>query len=127
MPEDQEHTGQKQFNGGLLMSDITVQQISLSGLTESAGTAATAAGDTVLNNGRTFIEVVDGATTAPTVTIASQVDCNQGHTHDIVVSVASGGAKIIGPFPPNRFNNSNGQIEVTYDDDTSVTIAAFSL
>lgn len=127
MPEDQGNTGQKQFNGGLQMADITVQQISLSGLTESAATAATAAGDTVLNNGRTFIEVTDGATTNPTVTIASQVDCNQGYTHDVVVTVPSGEAKIIGPFPPNRFNNASGQIEVTYDDDTSVTIAAFTL
>lgn len=109
------------------MAEITVQQISTSGLTEVAGTAATAAGDTVINNGRTYIEIVDGATTAPTVTIASQVDCNQGFTHDVVVAVPSGGAKLIGPFPPNRFNNTSGQIEVTYDDDTSVTIAAFSL
>lgn len=109
------------------MSEITVQQISLSGLAEAAGTAATAAGDTVINNGRTFIEVVDGATTAPTVTIASQTDCNQGYTHDIVVAVPSGAARIIGPFPPNRFNNTSGQIEVTYDDDTSVTIAAFTI
>lgn len=109
------------------MAEITVQQISLSGLSESAGTAATAAGDTVLNNGRTYIEVVDGATTSPTVTIASQVDCNQGYTHDVVVAIPSGETRLIGPFPPNRFNNANGQIEVTYDDDTSVTIAAFSL
>ena len=109
------------------MPEITVQQISTSGLTPVAGTAATAAGDTVINNGRTYIEIVDGATTAPTVTIASQVDCNQGFTHDLVVAVPSGGTKKIGPFPPNRFNNTSGQIEVTYDDDTSVTIAAFSL
>lgn len=123
----QGNTGQNQSNGGNKMAEIPVQQISLTGLTESAGTAATAAGDTVLNNGKTFIEVVDGATTAPTVTIASQVDCNQGFTHDVVVAVASGGAKLIGPFPTNRFNNQYGQIEITYDDDTSVTTAAFSI
>lgn len=109
------------------MAEITVQQISTAGLAPVAGVAAGATGDTVINNGRTYIEVTDGATTAPEVTIASQVSCDQGFTHDVVVNVASGGTMLIGPFPPNRFNNSDGMIEVTYDDTTSVTIRALSL
>lgn len=109
------------------MAAITVQQISTSGLTPTAGAAAAALGDTVVNNGRTYIEIVDTGTTAPTVTIKGQTSCNQGYTHDIVVAVPSAGTKIIGPFNPNWYNNSSGSIEVSYSSETDVTIAAFSL
>ena len=108
------------------MAEITVQQISLSGLVPTAGTAAGASGDTVLNNGRMYIEVEDTGTTAPTVTITSQVDCNQGETHNIEVDIASGSKAKIGPFPPNRFNNSDNMIEVSYSSETDVIISAFS-
>lgn len=108
------------------MAEITVQSITTAGLTPVAGVAAGATGDTVPNNGRTYIEIEDTGTTAPTVTIASQVDCDQGHTHDITVAVPSGGIKKIGPFPMNRFNNDDQQIEVTYSSETDVTIRAFS-
>lgn len=109
------------------MAEITVQQMTTSGLTPTAGVAAGASGDTVLNNGRTYIEVEDTGTTAPTVTVASQVDCNQGFTHDITVAISSGSLALIGPFPPNRFNNADGQIEVSYSSETDVTIRAISL
>lgn len=109
------------------MAEITVQQISTSGLEPVAGVAAGASGDTVINNGRTYIEVEDTGTTAPTVTVASQTDCNQSYTHDVVVAVSSGGTELIGPFPTNRFNNTSNQIEVTYSSETDVTIRAFSL
>lgn len=109
------------------MADITVQNITTTGLTPVAGVAAAAAGDTVTNDGLTYIEIEDTGTTAPTVTIASQVQCDQGSTHDISVAVPSGGIKFIGPFPPNRFNNVDGQLEVTYSSETDVTIRAFSI
>ena len=109
------------------MAAITVQQISTSGLTPVVGVAAGASGDTIINNGRTYIEIEDTGTTAPTVTIAGQVTCNQGSTHNIVVAVASGGTEYIGPFNPNWYNNSDGSIEVSYSSETDVTIRAFTL
>lgn len=109
------------------MAAITVQQISTSGLTPSAGVAAGASGDTVINNGKTYIEVVDTGTTAPTVTITGQTSCNQGSTHDITVAISSGSSALIGPFNQNWYNNSTGSIEVSYSSETDVTIAAFSL
>jgi len=109
------------------MAEITVQQISTDGLEAAAGTAATAAGDTFKNNGRTFIIVEDTGTTAPTVTINSLVNCSQGHDHNLSVAVQSGEMRYIGPFPKDRFNDSDGMVTVTYDDDTDVTISVFSL
>lgn len=109
------------------MAAITVQQIDLEGLTPAGGTAATAAGDTFINNGRTVILVEDTGTTAPTVTVNSLVDCSQGEDHNVVVAIGAGGAAYIGPFPMNRFNNAAGVATVTYDDDTDITIEVFSL
>lgn len=109
------------------MAAITVQQISTAGLTPTAGVAAAAAGDTVINNGRTYIEIIDTGTTAPTITITGQVTCNQGSTHDITVAVPAGGTKKIGPFNTNWYNNSDGSIEVSYSSETDVTIAAFTI
>lgn len=109
------------------MADITVQQITEDGLEAAAGTAATAAGDTFINNGRTFIIITDTGTTAPVVTINSLTDCSQGFDHNLSITVQSGEARYIGPFPRDRFNNSAQKVTVTYDDDTAVTIAVFSL
>jgi hypothetical protein len=127
MLADQGFTGLKIYRRGFKMAEITVQSITTAGLTPVAGVAAGATGDTVPNNGRTYIEIEDTGTTAPTVTVASQVDCDQGFTHDVSVAVPESGTKLIGPFPPNRFNNDDQQIEVTYSSETDVTIRAFTL
>jgi hypothetical protein len=33
----------------------------------------------------------------------------------------------LGPFPTNRFNDTNGEVSVTYSAATSVTVAAVTL
>lgn len=108
------------------MAAIPVQTISLTGLSRAAATAAGATGDTVANNGNMHIIVTDTGTTAPTVTIISQTACNQDETHDIEVSIPSGESRVIGPFPPSRFNTAAGVIEVSYSSETDVTIEAYT-
>jgi hypothetical protein len=109
------------------MALLTVQEITIDGLEAAAGVAAGATGDTFANNGKCFIEVEDTGTTAPTVTIASQVACNQGETHDVTVDVQSGEIRHIGPFPTSRFNDADGLVTVTYSSETDVTIRVFQL
>lgn len=109
------------------MADITVQRILNTGLEAAAATAATAAGDTFTNNGRTFIVVEDTGTTAPVVTVNSLNNCNQGVDHNLEITVQAGEIRYIGPFSPARFNNSAGKVTVTYDNDTDVTITVFSI
>jgi len=108
------------------MALLTVQAASLTGL-EMTTTAAAELGDTFVNDGRTVLYVNDNGTTAPTVTISSLVDCDQGETHDITVTVTSGEDRFIGPFPMNRFNDSSGLVSVTYDDHTDVLVAVMSV
>lgn len=109
------------------MALLTVQNISTTGLGPTYA-AANAGGDTFPNNGRTLLHVKNGGASAVTVTLVSAKTCNQGFQHDLQVSVPAGGERMIGPFPPDRFNNeSTGQVSVTYSGVTSVTVAALSI
>lgn len=109
------------------MAALTVQQIALTGLDAAVAAAAGAAGDTFINNGRTFIKVTDTGTTAPVVTIASRVTCSRGSTHNVAVTVASGTERFIGPFPMDRFNDADGKVSVTYSAVTDVTVEVFTI
>ncbi len=88
--------------------------------------AAAANGDFFNNNGKTFLSVKNGDGSAHVVTITSQVPCNQGVTHNPAVSVAAGAEELIGPFPTDRFNDVNGQVQVAYAALTSMTVAVLS-
>lgn len=108
------------------MAALTVNQISLTGLTAPTPAAAAELGDTFVNNGRTYIQVTNSAATNIVVTIDSLVACNLGTDHNITVTV-NNTTKLIGPFPMDRFNSSSGAASVTYSDHSTITIAALSI
>ena len=109
------------------MALLTVQNITQgTSLTPSYASAA-AGGDTVINNGRTFLEILNGSGSPIVATVNSLVDCNQGTDHDIAITIPAGSEEMCGPFEPNRFNTSAGLMSITYDDVTTLTIAAISL
>jgi len=109
------------------MSLRTPQVIALTGITPTL-TAAEAGGDEFVNSGRDFIHIKNGDAAAMDVTIDSQVDCNQGVDHDVVVTIpATNGEKFIGPFPKDRFNDTAGKVQITYTAVTSVTIGIVRL
>ncbi len=111
------------------MAVITVQSIVAAGLTPTFA-AASSGGDTAINNGQMFLYVRNGhASAARQVTIDSLVNCDQGTDHNIVVSVPGGPSEeMIGPFQENRFSDPDGTgIQITYDDEADLTIAAIQL
>ena len=108
------------------MALLTVQAITTAGL-EWTTEAASALGDTFVNDGKTFILVVDEGTEAPVVTVNSLVNCNQGFDHNVEVTVTAGESRMIGPFPTSRFNSSTDLVTVTMDGVTDVKIAAIRL
>lgn len=99
----------------------------------TAFTTASAAGggDTFVNNGKTLLYVNNGGGSSINVTLTAQNTVNvdgQGLTvSNLVVAVTNGTAKIIGPFPPQIFNNSSGAVAVTYSAVTTVTVAPISM
>ena len=109
------------------MATLTVQDISFTGLSASF-VAVAAGGDQFANDGRIFIFLKNTNGATRTVTANSQSNCSQGFDHDIAVVVpATTGEKMIGPFPPSRFNDGSGNVLLTYDADAGVTIAAIRL
>jgi hypothetical protein len=111
------------------MAEITPQVIVAEGIVLSHEGCASG-GDEFLNSGRHFISVKNGhADEARTITIDSQIDCNQGVDHNVeVVITAAQDEKIFGPFPKNRFNDSDGMVQISYSDSAAdLTIAVFEL
>lgn len=105
------------------MAVLTAQSVSQSGLTEAF--SAVSASDTFANDGTVVLHVKNAGGSSDTVTVASAKVCDQGSTHNIVVSVgATTGDKMIGPFETSRFNDpTTGLVTVTHSFTTSVTVA----
>ena len=112
------------------MSDVTkvVQMVVKTGVVPTR-TGSLSLSDTyqMLNNGNLFIEVVNGDASPTTVTIVSQNTVDGLAVADRTVVVSAGTEQIIGPFPPQIYNNSVGEIEVTFSNITAITLAALNL
>lgn len=107
------------------MADIAIQTIISDGIVPSAAAAASG-GDAFLNDGNTHFEIINGGGSACVATFASQVSPpHPGEAvADKVVTVGAGVTKRIGPFSQAAFNDANGKVQVTYDQVTTVTVAA---
>lgn len=91
---------------------------------EALGNAA--AGDTIPTcTGKEALIVNNGSAGSINVTISSHENCNQGSDHDLVIAVAAGVRRILGPFlPAARFKNpSTGKIDIAYSATATVTRA----
>jgi len=108
------------------VATLVVQDIVIAGL-ETTFAAASSGGDEFANDERTVFHVKNDDADALEVTISATVNCNHGFTHDVVSSLPAGVDRMFGPFDRERFNDSAGMIQVTYDDETSVTVAAVGL
>ena len=95
---------------------------------EPTNNAVSPAGDEFANDGNTRLHFIAGSAAAGTtrVVIASQVECNQGFTHNLVVSVDSGDNEIVRPLPRNRFNDGDGNVQLTYYSDAALATALTS-
>lgn len=107
------------------MSQYSVLSPSITGVAEAF--AAVTAADTFHNTGRAMLAVKNEGATSVTVTISSQVTCNQGFTHDLTVTVAAGATELIGPFATARFNDASDLVHVAYSAITSVSAMVVQL
>src|SRR3954470_7776492 len=104
------------------MAALSVQQITTAGVVPASLVAAAGGGDSFANNGKTVLDVANGGGGSITVTIASQRVYAQGSTHNTTVSVGAGATKRIGPFDTARYNDTSGNVQVTYSGVTTVTV-----
>lgn len=108
------------------MAVQTVYPLSRNG-DSKAYAAGASGGDTVPNDGRTFLHFKNSSGGSITVTIASVQPCNQGQTHNETVVVgATTGDEMAGPFDVSRFS---GTLALTYSANppTGLTLAALTL
>lgn len=111
------------------MAALTTQKPSAAGVAVTYA-ACNAGGDTFVNTGREFIHVKNASGGALTVTISSGSNkCSFGianAAHDLAVSVGAGSDKMIGPFDKDRFNDTSGNVNLSYSGVTSLSIAVLS-
>lgn len=117
------------------MGTLAIQEAVFTGLAFTYENAAAA--DVFANDGKTFLVFLNGNASARTLTIAGNAfskpgfgdvsAADAGETVTIPGSGTNGGRQIVGPFPPDRFNNSSGQVSYTLDNATGMTVAAVKL
>lgn len=111
------------------MALLSTQKIS--GGLQPTYTAAAAAGDKFTTNGRTALLVKNGGAGAINVTIpkvrslVEVPEYGELAVSDLTLQIAAGESGILAPAPGAYA--SGGQVEVNYDDVTSVTVAVVEL
>jgi hypothetical protein len=102
----------------------------IAGIVPTMGAAA--AGDTIPMTAadRVFLDVLNGSGSSINVTLTAkatpQVIPGFGSTTiaDLVVAVAAGAEKLIGPIPSGYIDQTTGKVSVAYSSTTTVTRAA---
>jgi hypothetical protein len=108
------------------MAVLSIQRTSLTGL-NPAFAAASGGGDSMPNTGNEVLEVKCGGTGC-TITFTAQKPCNHGVLHNAVIVVPANETREIGPFiDTNRWNDASGRLQWTYNQVTTVTVAAKSV
>ena len=105
--------------------NLAVEQITRAG-TDLTDTGSLSTGNTYTfpNDGQTFLHFKKSGAGACTVTIVTPKTIGGMAVADLTVSVpASTGDKMIGPFPPDLFNDSAGLCSFTLSEITGLTVA----
>jgi len=102
------------------------QQIVRTGL-EQTYEAAQVDGNKFSNDGRMFLHVKNGAASPITVTIQTPGTVDGLAVAEQIVTVTNAEERMIGPFPPNIYNQSDGMVYVDYSSVTTITAAVLRL
>lgn len=110
------------------MADLSVQTITRSGLGPSMS-AASAGGDRAPNDGRTTFLFIKNAnvSVARTVTLDIQQTLDGQPVTDPTVQVPASGERMIGPFPKTVYDDVDDMVNVSYDSEADLTIAALKM
>lgn len=84
-----------------------------------------AASDSFTNNGKVMLRVTNGGGAPITLTVDDPSSVSPtaatAWNPDAAITIANGATKVIGPFPPSRFNDANGRVQLAWSATTSVT------
>jgi hypothetical protein len=107
---------------------LTVTASASSGAVKPALTAADATNNTFVNDGRTWVEINNGAASNINATFVTTLTYSGFAIADQVVLVQNGTSKIVGPFDTNLYNDANtGAVTITWSAIATITVGAFKL
>lgn len=109
------------------MTLLATQDLVRDGL-EPVFNAADSGGDEFQNDGKTFVYIKNGATDVNLTFTAQNTSTSKpgfGNlaTPSQAVLVPADTEKAIGFFEPAIFNDGNGRVQITYDNEVNVTVA----
>lgn len=110
--------------------DQAVTPIALAGVADVT-IAANAGGNSFINTGYEFAEVINGSASSITVTIDAYPSGGQGSPDglavtDPTVAVAAGTRRKIGPFRKRLYNNATEKVTLTFSATATVTVGVYS-
>ena len=104
------------------MATFAVELITRAGLQPTYNVAAVG-GDEFVNTGAEYLHVKNGAVALVLTIETGRVVDGGLAVADRTVSVPATQERIIGPFPTADYNDVAGKVQLTYDDNSNVTIA----
>jgi len=109
-------------------SALTVSTVARAGINiTDLDAAANADGNFFTNTGHEFLYFSNGDGSPTTVTLVYSATTDGQAITNKTVSVPAGKAMLIGPFPVDLYNDSNGRMNVTYSSVTSLLALACKL
>lgn len=109
------------------MATLAYTQVGIAGTLPGLAAAA-GGGDKVPPNDRGALMVVNGSGGSINVTLVVPGNTKYGQANpDVVVAVAAGATKLIGPLPADLADPADGLVAFTYSAVTTVTVAAVQI
>ncbi|HUM37545.1 MAG TPA: hypothetical protein PLQ85_11800 [Anaerolineae bacterium] len=104
--------------------NLTVYRALRSGrvVTDLKATVANANTYFFRNNGRALLHVANGTGSTVTLTFETPQTVDGLAIADRTATLATGKAAVFGPFPPAIYNNGDGAVKVTFNQDVDVTV-----
>ncbi len=112
------------------MATITaINTINSTGLATLSYTASSGEGDKFPNTGNYYVSIKNASASTMTVTFVAQVTSFDSPVYGPAVknnsalSIAGGRTGWIGPLSPNAFNDTDGNVNITYTSATNISVA----
>lgn len=112
------------------MANVTLPPTAsdLDGTTAVPVTMAIADNYICRNNGRVLLHFVKTGAGAAVITIVTPKTVNSLALADQTIAVpATTGNVWAGPFPPDTFNDNSGDMDISTDEDTAITVEAIQV
>ena len=108
---------------------LPVTDVTTAGVTPPAQVNGDVTGNILaFNDGKVWLEVISSDAGAQTVTVVTPGAVGGSYAiADLSVAVPAGATRLIGPFPPNIFNQADGTVTITPSVNTTLKFRAYHI